>query len=46
MKVFLSGGIDSPLVVAKMRSAISGDIRAFTIGSRDESMDESSDARE
>ena len=43
---FLSGGIDSPLVVAKMRAVSTGDIHAFTIGTHEEATDESSDARE
>jgi len=41
---FLSGGIDSPLVVAKMKSAGMGAIRAFTIGTGEEATDESTDA--
>ena len=41
---FLSGGIDSPLVVAKMRSASTGAIRAFTIGTGEAATDESKDA--
>jgi len=41
---FLSGGIDSPLVVAKMRSSSACAIRAFTIGSSEDSTDESKDA--
>ena len=41
---FLSGGIDSPLVVAKMRLAKTGTIRAFTIGTGEEATDESTDA--
>jgi len=41
---FLSGGIDSPLVVAKMKLASSGAIRAFTIGTGEEATDESTDA--
>ena len=41
---FLSGGIDSPLVVAKMRLASTGTIRAFTIGTGEEATDESTDA--
>src|SRR5437773_6241168 len=32
---FLSGGIDSPLVAAKMRAATNGPVRAFTIGTKD-----------
>lgn len=42
---FLSGGIDSPLVVAKMKSAGMGAIRAYTIGTGEEATDESADAR-
>ena len=41
---FLSGGIDSPLVVAKMRSLSSSTIQAFTIGTNEQSTDESHDA--
>lgn len=41
---FLSGGIDSPLVVAKMKSVSTGAIRAFTIGTGEEATDESPDA--
>jgi asparagine synthase (glutamine-hydrolysing) len=41
---FLSGGIDSPLVVAKMKAAGMGAIRAFTIGTGEEATDESTDA--
>ena len=41
---FLSGGIDSPLVVAKMKAAGRGAIRAFTIGTGEEATDESTDA--
>jgi asparagine synthase (glutamine-hydrolysing) len=41
---FLSGGIDSPLVVAKMKSAGTGTIRTFTIGTGEEATDESTDA--
>jgi len=41
---FLSGGIDSPLVVAKMKSAGMGAMRAFTIGTGEEATDESTDA--
>ena len=41
---FLSGGIDSPLVVAKMRSANTCAIRAFTIGTGEDPTDESKDA--
>jgi asparagine synthase (glutamine-hydrolysing) len=41
---FLSGGIDSPLVAAKMRAATNGPIRAFTIGTNGDRHDESADA--
>jgi asparagine synthase (glutamine-hydrolysing) len=43
---FLSGGIDSPLVAAKMKSEMGGSPPAFTIGVTDPEMDESPDARE
>lgn len=42
---FLSGGIDSPLVVAKMRSVSSKVIRTFTIGTGEKETDESLDAQ-
>lgn len=41
---FLSGGIDSPLVAAKMRGASTGIVQAFTIGTNGDSLDESQDA--
>ena len=41
---FLSGGIDSPLVAAKMRAATNGPVRAFTIGTNGDRHDESADA--
>ncbi len=41
---FLSGGVDSPLVVAKMRAAKSSVIEAFTIGTGEEATDETGDA--
>lgn len=41
---FLSGGIDSPLVAAKMQLAGEGAIRAFTIGSEGSRFDESAAA--
>jgi asparagine synthase (glutamine-hydrolysing) len=41
---FLSGGIDSPLVSAKLREATNHTFKAFTIGSNDD-FDESSDAQ-
>ena len=40
---FLSGGIDSPLVAAKVKAANHGPVRAFTMGTGDE-LDESADA--
>ncbi len=42
---FLSGGIDSPLVVAKMRSVSSKVIKTFTIGTGEKQTDESVDAQ-
>jgi asparagine synthase (glutamine-hydrolysing) len=41
---FLSGGIDSPLVVSKMCSVSAERIRAFTIGTSDPRTDETTDA--
>jgi len=41
---FLSGGIDSPLVAAKMRAVSNDTIRAFTIGTNGDRHDESADA--
>lgn len=41
---FLSGGIDSPLVVAKMKSISTCSIHTFTIGTNEEATDESRDA--
>ncbi len=41
---FLSGGIDSPLITAKMTSFLGSDIEAFTIGTGGDAEDESSDA--
>lgn len=41
---FLSGGIDSPLVVAKMRAVSGGAVRAYTIGSDGSRFDESDSA--
>jgi asparagine synthase (glutamine-hydrolysing) len=41
---FLSGGIDSPLVAAKMQTASDLPIRAFTIGTNGDHLDESTDA--
>ena len=42
---FLSGGIDSPLVVAKMRSVSTNAINTFTIGTGEKETDESKDAQ-
>ena len=42
---FLSGGLDSALVVAKMRKLATNQVRAFTIGFDDPSLDESANAR-
>jgi asparagine synthase (glutamine-hydrolysing) len=42
--VFLSGGIDSPLVTAIARSQVGHDLKAFTIGNPGWSQDESEDA--
>jgi asparagine synthase (glutamine-hydrolysing) len=41
---FLSGGVDSAVVVAAMRKYTSTQIKTFTIGSDDRSLDESDDA--
>jgi asparagine synthase (glutamine-hydrolysing) len=41
---FLSGGVDSPLVAAKMRAVSNGTVRAFTIGTSGDHLDESADA--
>ena len=41
---FLSGGVDSPLVVAKMQAAAGRKVRAYTIGSAGSELDESTDA--
>lgn len=43
--VFLSGGIDSPLVAAKARQINGQSLKAFTIGVNDPKMDETEDAR-
>ena len=43
---FLSGGIDSPLIAAKMKLEMGGNPRAFTVGVTDPDMDESWDAQE
>lgn len=42
--MFLSGGIDSPLVAAKMRILNNGPVKAFTIGTNGDELDESPDA--
>jgi asparagine synthase (glutamine-hydrolysing) len=42
---FLSGGIDSSLVVALMREVASGPVRSFTIGFEEKEFDESAHAR-
>jgi asparagine synthase (glutamine-hydrolysing) len=42
---FLSGGVDSSLVVALMRARASGPVRTFTIGFEEPEYDESSHAR-
>jgi len=42
--VFLSGGIDSPLVAAKMREAAGSPVPAFTLGTGGGPFDESADA--
>lgn len=42
---FLSGGIDSPLVSAKLREATQNPFKAFTIGTNLDNFDESPDAR-
>src|SRR5262250_1706837 len=41
---FLSGGIDSPLVAAKLPAVSCGKVRAFTIGTNGDFLDESTDA--
>lgn len=41
---FLSGGVDSPLVVAKMRTLSNATIKAFTVGTNGDPLDESPDA--
>jgi asparagine synthase (glutamine-hydrolysing) len=41
---FLSGGIDSPLVAAKMRALDNKTVRGFTIGTNGDPLDETSDA--
>ena len=41
---FLSGGIDSPLVAAKMQAVNDGKVPAFTIGTNGDEFDECSDA--
>ena len=41
---FLSGGIDSPLIAATMRTLDHGPLRAFTLGTGGDAFDESADA--
>lgn len=41
---FLSGGIDSPLVAAKIRAVSNESVKAFTIGTNNDCFDESQDA--
>jgi asparagine synthase (glutamine-hydrolysing) len=41
---FLSGGIDSPLVTAKMQAMSTSQVKAFTIGNHHSSFDESAEA--
>ena len=41
---FLSGGIDSPLVTAKVKLVSNGSVKAFTIGTNGDRFDESPDA--
>ncbi len=41
---FLSGGIDSPLVAAKMQGVAQGSVQAFTLGTDAPELDEASDA--
>jgi asparagine synthase (glutamine-hydrolysing) len=43
--VFLSGGIDSPLVASEARRHAGEGLRAFSIGESDPALDESGDAR-
>ena len=42
---FLSGGIDSPLVSSKIKAIAKEPVRAFTIGTNGDELDESPDAR-
>ncbi len=42
--VFLSGGIDSPLVTAKVKAVSNREVKAFTIGTNGDRFDESPDA--
>lgn len=44
--VFLSGGIDSPLVAAEAAQAYAGSMQAFTIGTGGDEHDETLDARQ
>jgi asparagine synthase (glutamine-hydrolysing) len=41
---FLSGGIDSPLVTAKMKQLHQAPVHAFTLGTQGDELDESTDA--
>ncbi|MCX7642326.1 MAG: asparagine synthase (glutamine-hydrolyzing) [Armatimonadetes bacterium] len=41
---FLSGGVDSPLVAAKIREVCQDEVKAFTIGTNGDCLDESQDA--
>jgi asparagine synthase (glutamine-hydrolysing) len=43
--IFLSGGIDSPLIAAKVRASGNAALPAFSIGTDDDRFDESQDAR-
>lgn len=45
LAAFLSGGIDSPLVVSKMQAVSNQPIKAFTIGTGGDTFDESTEAR-
>jgi asparagine synthase (glutamine-hydrolysing) len=44
LRAFLSGGIDSPLIVAKAQASKSGNFMAFTVGTAGDRSDESLDA--
>jgi asparagine synthase (glutamine-hydrolysing) len=41
---FLSGGVDSPLVAAKAKAANNGEVRAFTVSTNGDNLDEAPDA--